>query len=102
MRYSQALGVCLADNAQTCPSPSSPSTQNWQSAASTTKFARGDGYFYVWLGDGTGWLDRTIQVPTVSSLTIERCIDEVRKLRETNRQLMRLEKKAHSKAHNSS
>jgi hypothetical protein len=54
-----------------------------------TKLTRGSGYFYVWSGEATDWLDRTIQVPTVSSLTLQQWIEEVRKLRETNRQLMR-------------
>jgi hypothetical protein len=54
-----------------------------------TKLARGEGYFYVCSGEATDWLDRTVRVLTVHSLTLEQWIDEVRKLRETNRQLMR-------------
>ncbi len=31
---------------------------------------KGDGYSYVWKGDANNWLDRTINVPKVSSLTL--------------------------------
>jgi hypothetical protein len=30
---------------------------------------KGDGYFYFSGGEATGWLDRTVKVPTLSSLT---------------------------------
>ena len=31
----------------------------------------GDGYFYFRGGEATDWLDRTVTVPTLSSLTME-------------------------------
>jgi hypothetical protein len=55
----------------------------------SARVGKGDGYFYVWSGDATDWLDRTVRVPTLRSLTLEQWVEEVRKLREKNRQLMR-------------
>jgi hypothetical protein len=37
---------------------------------------KGDGYFYFWKGDANKWLDRTVKVPNVSSLTLEQWIGE--------------------------
>jgi len=34
----------------------------------------GDGYFYFRGGEATDWLDRTVRVPTLSSLTLEQWI----------------------------
>ena len=39
---------------------------------------RGDGYFYFWGGQATDWLDRTVRVPTLHSLTLEQWIDQYR------------------------
>jgi hypothetical protein len=36
---------------------------------------RGDGYFYFWGGEATDWLDRTVRVPTLQSLTLEQWIE---------------------------
>ena len=49
---------------------------------------RGDGYFYFWGGQATDWLDRTVQVPTLHSLTLEQWIDQYRILREKNLALL--------------
>jgi hypothetical protein len=49
-----------------------------------TKLARGDGYLYVWSGEATGWLDRTVCVPNVHAFTLEQWIEEIWKLRQTN------------------
>jgi len=62
-----------------------------------TKLTKGDGYFYVGSGEATEWLDRTVRVPTVNSLTLEQWIEEVRKLRDRNRKLMRSVEKQLSK-----
>ena len=32
---------------------------------------KGEGYFYFWKGDANNWLDRTVNVPKLSSLTLE-------------------------------
>jgi hypothetical protein len=50
--------------------------------------ARGDGYFYVWGGEAADWLDRTVRVPTLQSLTLEQWIEQFRLLREKNQDLL--------------
>jgi hypothetical protein len=55
----------------------------------SARLGKGDGYFYVWSGEASDWLDRTVHVLTLRSLTLEQWVEEVRKLREKNRQLMR-------------
>lgn len=47
--------------------------------------ARGDGNFYFWGGEATDWLDRTVRVPSLHSLTLEEWIERYRDLREKNR-----------------
>ena len=51
--------------------------------------AKGDGYFYFRDGDTDAWLDRTVRVPTLQSLSLDEWIEEFNKLREKNHQLMR-------------
>ena len=45
---------------------------------------RGDGYFYFRNGEVVNWLDFTVSVPTLNSLTLEQWMEEFRKLREKN------------------
>jgi len=51
--------------------------------------AKGGDYFYFWGGEPADWLDRTVRVPTLHSLTLDQWIDEFLKLREKNRQIVR-------------
>jgi hypothetical protein len=51
------------------------------------QLAKGNGYFYF-VGEAADWLDRTVRLPTLHSLTLDHWMEECRKLRETNRQLM--------------
>jgi len=44
---------------------------------------RGNGYFYFRNGEVVDWLDRTVNVPTLSSLSLEQWMEEFRKLRQT-------------------
>jgi hypothetical protein len=60
--------------------------------------ARGDGYFYFLGGEATDWLDRTVRVPTLSSLALDQWAEEFLKLREKNRQLMKSVQPAKSNA----
>jgi hypothetical protein len=55
---------------------------------------KGDGYFYVWSGEASDWLDGTVHVLTLRSLTLEQWVEEVRKLREKNQQPMRSARKS--------
>jgi hypothetical protein len=47
----------------------------------------GGGYFYFRDGDAEDWLDRTAQVPKVSSLTLEQWIEEFGKLKKRNAEI---------------
>jgi hypothetical protein len=49
---------------------------------------RGDGYFYFWKGDANNWLDRTVNVPKVSSLTLEQWIGEYDRLKKLNGEML--------------
>jgi hypothetical protein len=53
-----------------------------------TTLARGDGYFYFREGESTDWLDRTVRVATLQSLTLAQWIDEFRQLKKLNADLM--------------
>jgi hypothetical protein len=39
-------------------------------------------YYYFWKGDANDWLDRTVKVPKVTSLTLEQWTAEYDRLRE--------------------
>jgi len=49
---------------------------------------KGDGYFYFWKGDANNWLDRTINVPKVSSLMLEQWIGEYYRLKKLNGEML--------------
>ena len=53
----------------------------------------GDGYFYFTSGETTNWLDRTVKVPTLSSLTLEQWVEEFKKLKSLNHELFGAEAK---------
>ena len=53
------------------------------------RLAKGDGYFYFWSGEAVGWLDRTVIVPKISSLTLVQWVDEFLKLRRKNEQIQK-------------
>src|SRR5580704_18111321 len=49
---------------------------------------KGEGYFYFWKGDANNWLDRTVNVPKVSSLTLEQWIGEFERLKKFNQEML--------------
>jgi hypothetical protein len=49
---------------------------------------KGDGYFYFTSGETSNWLDRTVKVPTLSSLTLEQWVEEFMKLKSLNHELL--------------
>ena len=51
--------------------------------------AKGGGYFYFRDGEATDWLDHTMRVPTLHSLTLEQWIEQYRILREKNQALLK-------------
>jgi hypothetical protein len=50
-----------------------------------TRLAKASGYFHFQFGEFAGWLDWTVDVPTVSSRTLPEWIEEFRRLRKLNR-----------------
>jgi hypothetical protein len=49
---------------------------------------KGDGYFYFWKGEANDWLDRTVNVPKVSSLTLDQWIGEFNRLTKLNDEML--------------
>ena len=47
------------------------------------------GYFYFKRGGATDWIDRTVQVPTVNSLTLEQWMEEFVRLKKLNAEIIR-------------
>ena len=48
----------------------------------TGSLERGDRYFHFRNGEVVDWLDSTVRVPTLNSLSLEQWMEEFRKLRE--------------------
>jgi hypothetical protein len=59
----------------------------------TARLAKGSSYFYFQFGEAADWLDRTVNVPTVSSLTLAEWISEFERLKKLNAEIMRSVKK---------
>jgi len=59
--------------------------------------AKGDGYFYFSSGEADDWLDRTVKVATISSLTLDEWVKEFRRLKELNTRILRTPSKSKSK-----
>ena len=47
----------------------------------TARLAKSTGYFYFLVGEASSWLDRTVNVPTLDSLTLQEWITEFEVLR---------------------
>jgi hypothetical protein len=56
------------------------------------RLEKASGYFYFFGGKATGWLDRTVRVPTVNTLTLEQWIEEFKRLKKVNQQISGLAK----------
>lgn len=52
------------------------------------QLSKADGYFYFESGEAAKWLDTTVQVPTLSSLTLEQWIDEFKWLKKLNQTIL--------------
>ena len=50
---------------------------------------KGDGYFYFWCGEANDWLDKTVNVSTLSSLTIEQWVEAFKRLEKLNHDILR-------------
>ncbi|HUE03828.1 MAG TPA: hypothetical protein VMR62_30010 [Bryobacteraceae bacterium] len=49
-------------------------------------------YFYFSGSEAAGWLDRTVQVPKISSLTLDQWIEEYGKLKKRNAEILKAAK----------
>jgi hypothetical protein len=55
---------------------------------SDARLAKGDRYFYFSSGEAADWLDATVKVATLSSLTLEQWIDEFKRLKKLNEEIV--------------
>jgi hypothetical protein len=55
----------------------------------TARLEKAGPYFYFFGGEAADWLDRTVQVPKISSLTLDQWIDEFSRLKERNAEMFR-------------
>jgi hypothetical protein len=54
----------------------------------TARLAKGGGYFYFQFGEAEDWLDRTVNVPTVNSLSLPEWVAEFERLKKLNGEIM--------------
>jgi hypothetical protein len=59
-----------------------------------TELAKGAGYFLFRGGEAEEWIDRTVRVPTISSLTLDEWVAEYERLKALHVQLMKASKPA--------
>jgi hypothetical protein len=52
------------------------------------RLEKGDGYFYFRFGEAADWLDRTVGVRTINSLTLKQWGEEFQRLKALNQQIM--------------
>ena len=52
------------------------------------RLAKGSGYFYFAGGEADDWIDRTVGVRTINSLTLKQWIEEHRRLKALNAQIL--------------
>lgn len=54
----------------------------------TAKLAKASGYFYFEGGDAADWLDRTVGVRTINSLSLKEWAEEFERLKKLNAQML--------------
>jgi hypothetical protein len=59
-----------------------------------TTLVNGDGYFYFRGGEAADWLDKTVRVPTLSSLTLDQWVQAFQGLKKKNTAILRTAKPA--------
>jgi hypothetical protein len=62
---------------------------NSELAKRGVRLEKASGYFYFMGGEAANWLDRTVRVPKVSSLTLEQWLGEFERLRKLNGEIMK-------------
>ncbi len=56
------------------------------------ELVKASGYFYFQSGETEDWLDRTVAVRTVNTLTLKQWVEEFRRLKSLNDQILRTAK----------
>jgi hypothetical protein len=51
------------------------------------RLEKGSGYFYFWSEDSADWIDRTVRVATLNSLTLDQWVGEYLWLKEVNAEM---------------
>jgi hypothetical protein len=59
----------------------------------TARLAKGTGYFYFERGEAADWLDNSVKVRTINTLTMKEWMEEFRRLKELNEQIFRTAKR---------
>ena len=67
-------------------------------AGAKSELAKSSGYFFFRGPEADDWIDRTIPVATISSLTLDQWIAEYRRLKSLNQQLLKAPKSKHPKS----
>jgi hypothetical protein len=60
----------------------------------SVRLEKGNGYFYFWSEDSGDWIDRTVRVATLKSLTLEQWVGEYLWLKKVNAEMIRPRRKA--------
>ena len=55
----------------------------------SARLVKAPGYFYFFGGEAADWLDRTVRVPTLSSLTLAQWLAEFQRLKKLNADILR-------------
>ena len=58
----------------------------------TALLAKGQGYFYFRSGEAEEWLDTTVKVRKINSLTLKQWVAEFRRLKQLNERILRTAK----------
>ena len=62
---------------------------NAELAKRVVRLERAGGYFYFMGGEAATWLQKTVIVPTIKSLTVEQWLGEFERLKKLNSQIMK-------------
>jgi hypothetical protein len=52
------------------------------------RLEKASGYFYFWSEDSAGWIDRTVRVPKLNSITLDQWVGEYLWLKKVNAEMM--------------
>jgi len=73
---------------------------NLAALGAKTELAKGAGYFFFRGGEAEDWIERTVRVPTIGTLTLEDWLGEYKRLKTVNAEMMKAPAKAFPRAAN--